>query len=174
MGIFFLSVGCCSRRYPEKRIKNKKSQIIKKHKSKHIKNNLNSKHKRVIYQSDTSSMPEVIEFQTTTGKVKVSDYRLKPILKDLSNRKFSDATLKILKLKKDYPPSTPQREALDYLYADTIFSNNELGFAKVEYEKFLKQYPNSPLRENVEKALEFIRNIKKYKKMYVPPEKDGK
>lgn len=121
----------------------------------------------------TGSRTSTFELPGQHGPICIVDSSFNEVVDNIDKGEYKEAIVRIVELKQKYPPDSPQGEALQYLHADSLFGNTDLAAAKVAYEQFLKDYPDSPLKENVQSALEFIENIDKYKKMYVAPEEDN-
>ncbi len=158
--------GCCTKQKKPGKL------ILQRNKTNSKVTSLVKTQKKGVVSKYSVQIQSTFELPGQNGKIRIVDTNFTSVIENLNEGEFKEAIEKIVDLKKKYPPFSPQGEALQYLHADTLFGQTNLSEAKQAYEKFLKDYPNSPLKENVEDALEFINNIDKYKKMYVPPEED--
>ncbi|MCK5686033.1 outer membrane protein assembly factor BamD, partial [bacterium] len=143
--LLFLS-GCCSK--PKKPGK----VSVKKEKSNLKVTRLNKTKKKGVVSKNVAQIQTTFELPGQNGTIRIVDTGFSGVVEKLNEGEYKEAIEKIVNLKKKYPPFSPQGEALQYLHADSLFGHTDLDAAKQAYEKFLKDYPNSPLKENVEGA----------------------
>jgi len=169
LGCVFTLAGCCGRKIePGKKtgvIKAKKD-IIKKEKLK-LPEKVKSKNFMVVPHTTSNFQRNYV---ILPGGVRGQEF--KKSIDYLASGKWKVALPKLEELKRKYPPGSKEAELICYQIASCYFAYVDLQKALYEYKKFLKLYPDSPLADNARAAIKYIENIDRYRKTYVPPEKD--